>query len=179
MKKIILNDIEIAKVLSTFNNDLKTYDDFEGCLCCNFICDLSDDKSIFVKSHCRKSGNCPDGKQWNFDEIIVYGQRLISEKYEGSSIFDDPDVEEDKIKVLGILNEEQTIEIYKILNKKIAEEFTTYNRDGLYPNEIKLMKKIDKFDNDLIAKCDSIKKAISFLNKEDQLKILNNVFGEE
>ena len=44
MKEIILNNEEIEKVKDTFENNFKTYDDDSGCLCCDFICDISDDK---------------------------------------------------------------------------------------------------------------------------------------
>ena len=177
MKEIILNNNEIAKVKDTFENNFKTYDDDSGCLCCDFICDISDSKSIIVNCHCRRSSNCPDGKQWNFDEIIVYGQKMISNKDDSYSILELPNNEnEEEVKVLGILNRKQSLEIYKILNKKIMEEFTGYNRDGLYPEEIEIVKEIEKFDDNQRTKCEYIKNTINFLDKEDQLKILKSLF---
>ena len=96
MKEIILNNEEIEKIKDTFENNFKTYDDDSGCLCCDFICDISDDKSIIVNCHCRRSSNCPDGKQWNFDEIIVYGQKMISDKDDSYSILELPNNENEE-----------------------------------------------------------------------------------
>ena len=61
-------------------------------------------------------------------------------------------------------------------NKKIMEEFTGYNRDGLYPEEIEIVKEIEKFDDNKRTKCEYVKNAINFLDKEDQLKILKSLF---
>ena len=50
---------------------------------------------------------------------------MISNKDDNYSILELPNNEnEEEVKVLGILNKEQSLEIYRILNKKIMEEFT-------------------------------------------------------
>ena len=101
---------------------------------------------------------------------------MISNKDDNYSILEYPNYENEEVKILGILNREQSLEIYRILNKKIMEEITGYNRDGLYPEEIEIVKEIEKFDDNKRTKCEYVKNAINFLNKEDQLKILKSLF---
>ena len=102
---------------------------------------------------------------------------MISDRDDSYSILELPNNDnEEEVKILGTLNRKQSLEIYRILNKKIMEEITGYNRDGLYPEEIEIVKEIEKFDDNQRTKCEYIKNAINFLDKEDQLKILKSLF---